>query len=41
MYGELFKLACLLHDVGHAPFLTQEKVFTWIRDIIMGSFMLS
>lgn len=20
MYGELFKLACLLHDVGHAPF---------------------
>ena len=23
-YGEIFKLACLLHDVGHAPFSTTE-----------------
>lgn len=25
--GELFKLACLLHDVGHALFLIPEKGF--------------
>lgn len=27
--GETFKLACLLHDVGHAPFPIPVRSFIW------------
>lgn len=30
-YKYSFLLACLLHDIGHAPFLTRVKIFLVIR----------
>lgn len=37
--GELFQLACLLHDVGHAPFSHTGEEFYLERDVITGNYI--